>query len=880
MSADEPTSDREAPSEAAPLAIVEGPALAPRRRYTPIVYEPSPLWRWIYDRFFSHVAVGDDWATRIREDAARAQIVYVGRSLSFLDFLALDYLTKKHDLPRVQFCNDVGMSVVEPFGRGAARLRLERPTPDDQAFVETMQRGASALLFLRRPPDFAANPHRGRRLEHDLVRSLVELQRKSSKPFLLCPQSFVWTKRPPNRRATAIDLLFGPSEWPGKIRTVLQFAVNHRNALVRSSEPLDIAQFLAEHQDMTDAQAASAIRLALLRRMERERATVLGPAQKPVTRIMDEVLRSPRLKKHLEQASRETHQPMPTVLRHARKDLEQLCAAPEPTLTELFHRVLERVWTRIYDGVEVDREGLERVRAAAQKGPLVFVPSHKSHVDYLVMSDRLHAHGIAAPLIAAGDNLSFFPLGPLLRRSGAFFIRRSFKGQKLYPHLVDAYIRKVLAEGHNIEVFIEGGRSRTGKLLPPKLGILSMLVDAALKITDRAVQFVPISIGYERVIEERSYLRELEGGDKKAEDLGGLLRSPRVLRSKYGRLYIEFGEILSLEETRREAKGGHPDDGTLSPSERRNVVQRLAHRITYEIDRVTVVTPAALVATELLTYRRRGIAQRDLLERCRESLRWLEQLGARIAPPLRDADGGLRPDAIEETLRLFFDAKLVVTTTPTETDRILSVPDVRRIALEYFKNNIIHFFVASAMVASCLAALDWDTPVDALKRRVHELSRLFKLEFMYRADAGYDAIFADALARMVEAGLVLWDGDRVRAAGGAEGRRLQAHAEMLRTYFEAYRHTVRSLRDLSAPVAKKDWVKQVLVSGRRAYAAGEIELRETLSRPKFENALASLHDLGRIRVESEQVLPRDGAGESPKAGLDALDALLTEHLTA
>src|SRR5258706_7227157 len=160
-------------------------------------------------------------------------------------------------------------------------------------------------------------------------------------------------------------------------------------------------------------------------------------------------------------------------------------------------------------------------------------------------------HNLQLPLVAAGDNLSFFPLGPIFRRGGAFFIRRSFGGDRLYGAVVDAYIRRLIREGYSIEFFLEGGRSRTGKLLPPKLGLLNMIVEGALAVPNKEVYFVPVSIGYDRLVEGSAYVRELTGGEKQKEDARGLLKTTRVLRGHYGRLNIQFGEILSMHDIRR-----------------------------------------------------------------------------------------------------------------------------------------------------------------------------------------------------------------------------------------------------------------------------------------------------------------------------------------
>ena len=874
--------------------------------YRPTVYEPSPFWKGIYRSFFQHIEIGERWEGDIRAAAERGQVIYIGRSLSWLDFLALDWLTKEHGLPLVRFTNDVGLSVVEPFGRGARRLSLKSPIPDDEALIQCVGQGHSALLFLRRPPDAAEMQAQGVRhggdMEVDLIRTLVELQRKSERPFLLLPQTFVWTKRPANVERSVIDVLFGPSEWPGRARTLMRLLVNYKNAMVRSGEPFDVLAFLRSKPELSDAQAADAIRYALLRRMERERVVAVGPSQKTATRIREEVLRSPRVREHLTRAASEARKPLVQVEAEAKKELEQLVAAPDTNVVELFHQVVDRVWNRIYDGIVVDKEGLERVREAGRRGPLVFMPSHKSHIDYLLVSDVLYSSGMAPPLIAAGDNLSFFPLGPVLRHSGAFFIKRSFKGKKLYPQLVDAYIRKILVEGWNVEVFVEGGRSRTGKMLPPKLGILTMIVDAALKLRGhKEIRFVPISIGYERIVEEGSYVAESEGGDKQPENLQSLLRTPRVLRSRYGRLYLQFGEILSFDEAYAETtalgseKHGAPAEPAheLTPPERRALVQRIAHRVTYEINRVTMVTPAALAATALMSHRARGIARKELVERARVLLSAFGRFDARIARTLRDRRGELRPDALDEALQLFLDGRLVVVANDKEKSKkapqsfepVYTIPGDRRVALEYHKNAVLHFFVPSALVASALLALGGEASVEGLRVRVRELSRLFKLEFQYRADAEFDDIFEDTLGVMVQAGeIVLGDvasrdghtgGEpAVRRAAGEGGRRVAMYAEMVRTYFEAYGFALAQTETLTdALVLKKDWNKQALARGQRAWFAGELDLRESVSRHKLENALQLFAERGIVKSEGDKVRLGDGSAAS-----EAMSALIAEHL--
>ncbi|RLB53650.1 MAG: hypothetical protein DRJ42_11300, partial [Deltaproteobacteria bacterium] len=526
----------------------------------------------------------------------------------------------------------------------------------------------------------------------------------------------------------------------------------------------------------------------------------------------------------------------------------------------------------------------EKAREAARGGALILLPSHKSHIDYLVLSDVMYENAMSPPLIAAGDNLNFWPIGGPLRGAGAFFIRRSFRGKKLYAVLVDAYLRKLLVEGFNIEFFLEGGRSRTGKLLSPKFGLLSMVVDACLMLPGKKVTFVPVSIGYERVIEERSYVDEQSGGEKTKENIGGLLKTPKVLSSRYGRLYLQFGDPLffddalreTLEDRGREVPTGADRKKSIDAATRRALVQSIAHRVVYRINRVTVVTPAALVATVVLAHERRGISLTDLVTNAQTMSDTLGRLGARFAGPILDSKGVVRKETIEAATRLLMDGKLMTRHGDAEgDDAIYSVPEERRIAVEFYKNNILHFFVPSAMIAATLVNGAGEPLSEAVAReRVRQLSRLFKYEFMYRADATFDDIFDDALRQMLEAGEVERVAGRIQPADGDAGARVATYAMMLRTYFETYRLAVRGAGALlDQPMARKDWVKRTLVLGNRLYQTGELELRESLSKMRLETALKGLKDLDVIRNADGNEIAIGRAIDGP-ATLEELEAQL------
>ena len=856
------------------------PELA-RRSPTPSPYAPNAILRWLYRRFFAHIRVDENWSRGVRESASKGVVVYVMRSLSFLDFLCLDFLLKKFGLPLVRFVNDLGLWILEPFGKGERRLSLRRQIPETEALEQTVGDGYSALLFLRRPPKFGSQARRGRELDTDLIETLVAKQRTSSQPILLVPQTFVWSKQAGTASPGLLDLLFGPVQWPGRLRVFFQFLLNYRDAKLCSGEPFNLQELIDNNPDLTDAEAADKARYALLRRMERDRAVIIGPMKKSSARIQDELLRSPRVRAHIERYADEQNISYAKAEKVARKQLRRLCAKQSLFVVDLMHRFLRWVWSKMYDGVDFDTEGLERVREAARDASLVLLPSHKSHIDYLVLSDRLYAHAMTAPIIAAGDNLSFWPLGVLLRRGGAFFIRRSFHGDTLYPALVEAYIRKLLVEGFTIEFFLEGGRSRTGKALPPKYGLLSMLYESASKLHGTKVKLVPVSIGYERIIEERSFVHELSGGDKQSENVSDLIKSSSILRSKWGRLYVQFGEIIDLDEFQQETmerSGGELGDmDVITADQQKNAVRALAHKVMYSINEVTVVTPAALVATALLSHQKRGMTRASLLSACEDLIATLDVMQARIAPQLRVAEGRIRADTIDEALHLFLDARLIIA-HDTGPEPIYTIDSERRIALEYYQNTIIHFFVPRALIsAALLVDTEQWADITRLNDRVQQLSRVFKHEFMYRTDATFDEIFQDALRDMVKDGEIEVRDGYAQITEGAMRHRLERYAVMLQTFFESYLLALRGAEIvLDGPIPKKDWYKRTLALGQQMYLAGEIERRESLSKLKLETALKALQDYRLIQL-NDDILER-GEGVESVSDLHALEPKLTGFL--
>ena len=808
------------------------------------------------------------------------------RNLSFVDFLALDHLTKKLELPRVRFANDLGLWVFEPNigSRTILSSVLPRSEADDvQRLRQAINGGDSAALFLKRPPALLEPalrnlPARGKREGDAFLRELLIAQRARDVPILLVPQVFVWTRSQDERKQNVVDALFGPREWPGKIRTVAQFLMNYRHVTLRAGEPVDLREFLREETDADDAVLVRRLTYTLLRRLERERRAVVGPTKKAPDRLRDQVVRSPRLQKVIREMAGEGEAERRVLGLRALDMLRELETEIDPNALRALDTAFDATVARMYSGFEVDEAGIERVRAAAKDGTLVLLPSHKSHVDYIMLT-RIFMHAnMPVPLVAAGDNLSFFPLGPILRRGGAFFIRRSFRGDRLYGAVVDAYMRRLILDGWPLEFFLEGGRSRTGKLLPPKLGLLSIVVDAVLGAAadgpQRKVYFCPISIGYERVVEEREYVRELTGGEKKKEDVRGLFAAAETALGRYGRLNVQFGELVTIDgilaelgSAAREGREGHLS--ALTPARRRALVTRLAYRVMNEINRVTAVTPSALVAAALLTHGRRGITHDGLVKRCEEIANFLFAEGARFTPSAvvrTNRDTTLRHGAVREACELFYRAGNLEVHQPGPVgessakprpgpDATYVVPDVARLSLDIAKNLLVHFFVTRAVLATPL--VPGPLTLAQLQDQAQALSRMFKYEFQFRADATYATIFAETLETMKSSGEI----DARDDGTFALLPRGEIHARMIRSFVEGYRVAARGCAALlKGPLLPKDLAKRAIATGERMFLAGEVQAREAVTRSTIDNAFLAFVDQGYLgRSDGKYVLPESYA---------------------
>jgi glycerol-3-phosphate O-acyltransferase len=434
-----------------------------------------------------------------------------------------------------------------------------------------------------------------------------------------------------------------------------------------------------------------------------------------------------------------------------------------PTIRILV-RLLRWLWHRIYDGVEVNH--MERLHDVAKDMEVIYVPCHRSHIDYLLLGYVTYVEGLHLPHVAAGINLNMPVVGGILRRGGAFFLRRSFKGNRLYASVFDAYLNQILVKGHSMEYFVEGGRSRTGRLLSPKGGMLMMTVNSFVKSPQRPVVFVPIYFGYEKLIEGDSFIGELGGAEKKSESIGGLIRSVKSLRDHFGKVYVNIAEPIELEpildRLYPEWRQFESENGDRPPW-LAAIVEELGTQIMQGINSAAAVTPNSLLAYVLLATPKQTIGLGELRRQLDLSLRLLERFkySESVTTPNWSADR-----IIEHGEKLE-----VISRSTHPMGEVIHMTEETAVLMTYFRNNIIHLLAVPASVACCFIQ-GRELEHTELQRLIRLIYPFMKKELCLKWDADdIDSVTTEAIKSLTDMDILTYDKRKkslVRPPSGSE----------------------------------------------------------------------------------------------------------------
>ncbi len=796
---------------------------------------------------FSGIRLNSSQTDVLRTIPEDAIVVYVIKYKSYFEYLFYHTRYAKEGLPVPEIGFDYKFFFMQPVARifriVLAHLRyfihhFSLPDSYESGYIrQKLSAGHSGLLYLVEEKGFylrfvKSNP--------DPLRYLLEMQRVTDRPVFLVPQLVFYSRKPHRSRPGVTDMLFGTQENPGNIRRLFALLKKPESVFVEISEPVDLKAFvrLEENRELSPTKQALVLRRQLLVQINRHRQSITGPLIKSREELKENILTNDRLRSFMTSFAENRKTPIYKIYKEANANIDEIAAKYNANLIQIFSVILRWMINLMFEGTSVNTDVLNRIRSISRRGPLILVPCHKSHIDYLILSYVLYHNDMPCPHIAAGKNLSFWPLGPIFRGGGAFFIRRTFKGAVLYSKVFSEYLYKLLEEGFNIEFFIEGGRSRTGKLLKPKLGLLSILLNAYRQGACDDLIFVPVFIGYDRVLEEKAYLHELEGGQKKPENIWQVFRARKFLQKRYGRIYIQFHEGFSLNDLL--AQEGKPIQ-EMTSKEQNKLTRNLGDMLVNAIDQVTVITPHAVVAGAILNAPRNRISYTQLMEDIQTYMNYLTWQKAKLADTLLVDTNHAFGYVIETYIyRKFIEA------VATEKEEVApevqyTVNTARRPVLDYYKNNAIAAFVPASYTAMAILERDaFQFSASELYRTYGFLQEFFENEFSHDVENPPEYFVQKNIEAFVDDAILMPhptipDAYNLTSAGF---RKLKLFAAFLKTYFESYWITLnffmRYPRDF---VEAKDRLKKIQSMGNRMLKKQEVERPESLSRLNYKNAV-------------------------------------------
>ena len=560
----------------------------------------------------------------------------------------------------------------------------------------------------------------------------------------LVPVTILWG-REPGKQDSVLKALFAETwQQVSTLRHMLAMLIHGRHTVVRFNAPISLRELLSDNID--EPHAVRKLGRILRVHFRRQREMAIGPDLSHRRTQLRSLLSSSSVRKAIAAEAESKSISLMEAQRSARNFALEIASDYSYSVVRAFALFLTWVWNKVYNGVEV--HNFERVTAVAPGHGIIYVPCHRSHIDYLLLSYLIFNRGLMVPHIAAGSNLNMPVVGSILRRSGAFFLRRKIKGEPLYAAVFLEYLHLMIDRGFPIEYFIEGGRSRSGRTLAPKAGILAMTVQSFARSRSRPLVFIPVYIGYEKLMEGSTYIAELHGRPKQSESLIGLLGAVRLLRRNYGRVHVNFGMPLALEDVLdAQHPGWREENVDAQASWLRGAVEATAMALACRINALAVITPVNMLAVTLLSTSKHA-ADVGLLQRQIEHVRYLltetpyaETIVPCDLPAAEVIDYVLRLDLIESC--------------PHPLGDMVRATEQQAALLAYFRNNVLHLLALPALLA-CLVSHNQMLTRQRAKEAIKGIYGLLRAElFLPWTEDDLDAVIDRTEAALRQRGLIL-----------------------------------------------------------------------------------------------------------------------------
>jgi glycerol-3-phosphate O-acyltransferase len=666
----------------------------------------------------------------------------------------------------------------------------------------------------------------------------------------LVPVSLFWGRNPEKENSWFKLLVSDSWAVAGKLQKFIIILVHGRQTFLQFNTPISLRQVVDEVEQPDEELLSRKLARVLRVHFRRVRQAVLGPDLSHRRTLVNSLLRSPAVKDAIRETAKNEGIEPEKVKARALKYGDEIASNVSMPVVRFLDRLLTWVWNKIYNGVIVSN--IQIVQEVAKDNAVVYVPCHRSHIDYLLLSYVLFKNGIMVPHIAAGINLNMPVIGGLLRRGGAFFMRRSFKDNKLYSTIFNEYIHQMFLRGYSVEYFIEGGRSRTGRTLNPRPGMVAMTVRSFLRDHTKPIVFVPVYTSYEKVLEGRTYLGELRGQKKQKESIFGVVSSLKNLRKSFGQVRVNFGKPIFLADFLDQAQPQwrkQAYNAEYRPDWLNDVVEDLATDIATHINDASAVNPINMAALILLSTPRQAMGK-TLLANQMDAFRAL--LAERPYSESVTFPEGNGVDWID-----YSESMGLVVRQPQSLGDIISLEGSNAILMTYYRNNILHLFA----IPSLIAALFQNTSVikrDLIVEKVKHFYPYLKAELFLHWNINdiqeVTEHWIDAL--LSRAWLSEEGGQLYRPASSSEEYvRLNVLARFITQTIERYYMTLAILRRAgSSEIDAKELEEQSTELAQRMSILFGLNAPEFFDKALFHQFIRQLKSTGVLQKDDENKL--------------------------
>lgn len=784
---------------------------------------------------------------------------YVLQDYSRSNSILIDLQTQEHNLPPALVgVNDVAHNIKE----NAAIIFLHHPHSKDSQLSPRLSRLVSAVL---QHPELKVRLvpvsilwGRAPEKEDSLFKLLTadnwedpSITKQLFNIGVMGRDTFVQFHPPQDLRTLINDNLQGHGEGPAVFDSTATDSTDSSHSTADSTnETTTVANYALVAAADGNRELVRMLQQQLNIYLDKQRASMLGPDLSDRRNLVDKLIYSPAIKHAIEAEAKASGTNVRDARILAKGYANEMVNDYSHSIIRGFYKFLTWLWTQLYDGVEVHH--FERVRELATDYELVYVPCHRSHVDYLLLSYVIYKRGLSIPYVAAGDNLDVPILGPLLRGAVAFYIRRSFRGNALYTAVLREYMHTLITRNTPIEYFIEGGRSRSGRLLPPKMGMLAMTVHSQLRQTNKPVVFIPTYIGYERIMEGGTYVGELKGKPKESESLIGLLKVGRKIERIFGNVHLSFGTPLHLSDFMQKfdvPANSLPSDRTDTPLDEKTgaMVDNIGVKVMQHINKAAVVTPVSLLSLVLLSAPKAALDE----EICREQIALYQGL----AQQLPYSDDTVVTDMSPQQI-IDYGVKLkLIERIPHILGDIIQVAGKQAALLSYFRNNILHVFILLSFLAA-LVARNGRIERSRLNSIAEQLYPFLQSElFLYYPAHGLAETLNKKVDNLLSHGLIVELGDGVLSVPESNSKcyqQLQVLATPVEQSLERYFMTLALLAQQgSGNLTENEVVDLCHLLGQRLSVLYADDIPDFFDRALFTSFISALTRLDYLQKDDE-----------------------------